>query len=243
MAKTLQEDKSLSGLAKGFNNAIAAEMGNTKAQKENQKNYYDMISLVNSYRDYDNATYASSNNFNYNNYSQVKSKIYSLINKRASSTDVYAEINNLLKQGFSYYEIRSALKNCSLSYKLEKIDNYAEFFNSLLPNEIQNLKTALAYEEYMFPWIDDSVNTLTNTINQNKSNKYGYLNLYNARPKQYAGTYTRPDYSLPKSYNTYNNNKYPVDPYDAYSSMQKQQAYNKRQAEYKRRQQQYKENK
>lgn len=243
MARALHEDKSLSGLAKGFNNAIAAEMGNTKAQKENQKNYYDMISLVNSYRDYDNNTYASSGNFNYNNYSQVKSKIYNLINKRASSTEVYAEINNLLKQGFSYYEIRSALKNCSLSYKLEKIDNYNEFFNSLLPNEIQNLKTALAYEEYMFPWIDDSVNTLTNTINQNKSNKYGYLNLYNARPKQYAGTYTRPDYSLPKSYNTYNNNKYPVDPYDAYSSMQKQQAYNKRQADYKRRQQQYKENK
>ena len=239
LTKTLQENQ---GFSKGLSNAIKAEMGNTKTIKENQKNYYNALSLVNSYIDYTTDTYNNNSSFNFARYSEAKSRIYKLLNSKASATEVYQEINQLAKEGYTLYEIRSALRNCSLGYKLTRLDNQYEFMNSLNSSEIQNIKTALAYEEYMFPWLESEAVELTTKINNLEDTYRPYLNLYNYKPKQYAGSYTAPDYSYSYSDNKYNSNNYNYNPYDTYSKYLENLRYQQQQAEYQRRQKQYKEN-
>lgn len=243
LAKQLHEHGySADSFSKGLKNAISAELGNTKAQKENQKNYYNMLSLVNSYKDYSESNYSQSTNFNFENYSEVKSEIYKLINAKASATDVYSKISELTKKGYTYQEVRAAIKNCSLSNKLNSISDYKEFLNALNPSEIQNIKTALAYEEYMFPWIEEEIENMNSLIRnaQSSSGSFGYANLYNLKPKYTNyGAYTQPNYTLPNANQNYNYNNYNYNPYQQYLQDQQQQAYNKRQAEYKRNQQKY----
>ena len=240
LTKTLQEDQ---GFSKGLSNAIKAEMGNTKAVKENQKNYYNALSIVNSYIDYSTDTYNNNSNFNYSRYSEAKSRIYKLLNARASATEVYQEINNLAKEGYTMYEIRSALRNCSLGYKLTKLENQYEFMNSLTDAEIQNIKTALAYEEHMFPWLESEAAELTATIEESENSNYNsYLNLSAYRPNYYAGSYTAPDYSYSYSDNKYNSNNYNYNPYDTYTRYQENLKYQQQQAEYKRNKKQWEDN-
>ena len=240
LTKTLQEDQ---GFSKGLSNAIKAEMGNTKAVKENQKNYYNALSLVNSYIDYSTDTYNNNSSFNYARYSEAKSRVYKLLNARASATEVYQEINNLAKEGYTMYEIRSALRNCSLGYKLTKLDNQYEFMGSLNEAELQNIKTALAYEEHMFPWLESEAAELTTKIEESENNSYNsYLNLSSYRPNYYAGSYTAPDYSYNYSDNKYNTNNYNYNPYDTYTRYQENLKYQKQQAEYASKRKQWEDN-
>lgn len=240
LTKTLQEDQ---GFSKGLSNAIRAEMGNTKAVKENQKNYYNALSIVNSYIDYSTDTYNNNSSFNYARYSEAKSRIYKLLNARASATEVYTEINQLAKEGYTLYEIRSALRNCSLGYKLTKLDNQYEFMDSLTEAEIQNIKTALAYEEHMFPWLESEAAELTTTIEDSENSYYNsYLNLSAYKPNYYAGSYTAPDYSYNYSDNKYNSNNYNYNPYDTYTRYQDNLKYQKQQAEYARKRKQWEVN-
>lgn len=240
LTKTLQEDK---GFEKGLANAIKAEMGNTKVVKENQKNYYNALSIVNSYIDYSTDTYNNNSNFNYARYSEAKSRIYKLLNNRSSATEVYTEINKLAKEGYTLYEIRSALRNCSLGYKLTKLDNQYEFMSSLTDAEIQNIKTALAYEEHMFPWLESEAAELTSTIEESENNySNSYLNLSAYRPNYYAGSYTAPDYSYSYPDNKYNSDNYNYNPYDTYTRYQENLKYQQQQAEYARKRKQWEDN-
>ena len=222
-------------------NAINAELGNTKTYKENNKNYYKVLTLLNSYiyKDSLEQSYADSNSFNYDNYNEVKSVIYSLINSEAKPSKVYETITTLLNNGYSLYEVRAALKNCSIQGKLEKISDQEDFFNSMSDSDIQNIKTALAYENSVYPWLDDYVDQLTDEIKSNSLYNDSSI-YYNYRPNYNYSKY------IPTNYQTYNQNynsrSNSVDPYMVYSNMLKQQKYQQQQAEYQRRQKQYKEN-
>lgn len=235
----------ITGFTQGLNNAIQAEMGNTKAQKENIKNYYNMLSLINSYIDYSESEYISNNgDFNYAQYQKVKSVIYSLINDRASTTDIYSAINQLTQQGYTLYEIRAALKNCSIGNKLEKIQDYNSFLSSLTPAEQQNLRTALEYEEFMYPWLEDnvrSINTYINKSNYNLSVPYQAYNTY--RPTtNYDYSYYKPSYRNSYTNPIYNRGNNTYNPYDVYKDMINDLAYQRQQAEYARQRKQWEDN-
>jgi hypothetical protein len=237
----------IAGFTQGLKNAVQAEMGNTKAQKENIKNYYNMLSLVNSYIDYSNSgTISNNGDFNYAQYQKVKSVIYGLINEKASSTEIYSAINDLTKQGYTLYEIRSALKNCSIGEKLNSITDYNQFLSSLTPAERQNLKTALEYEEFMYPWLEDNVRSITsylNKANDNYSLSIPYDAYNNYRPSSYKNySYYKPSYNTPYSNALYNRGNNTYNPYDVYWDMVNDQAYQRQQADYKNKQKQWEDN-
>ena len=106
-------------------------------------------------------------------------------------------------------------------------------------SDIQNIKTALAYENSVYPWLDDYVDQLTDEIKSNSLYNDSSI-YYNYRPNYNYSKY------IPTNYQTYNQNynsrSNSVDPYMVYSNMLKQQKYQQQQAEYQRRQKQYKEN-
>ena len=204
-----------------------------------------MLSLINSYIDYSESEYISNNgDFNYAQYQKVKSVIYSLINNRASTTDIYSAINQLTQQGYTLYEIRAALKNCSIGNKLEKIQDYNSFLSSLTPAEQQNLRTALEYEEFMYPWIEDnvrSINTYINKSNYNLSVPYQAYNTY--RPTtNYDYSYYKPSYRNSYTNPIYNRGNNTYNPYDVYKDMINDLAYQQQQAEYARKRKQWEDN-
>ena len=236
-----KNDSTESGLEKVKNAAIKAvnaELGNTKAQKENRKNYYKAMGIINNYLysgETDNV-YSNSENFNYSNYSVVKSKIYSLMNSEASASEVYSAINDFLASGYTLSEVRSALRNCSISGKLSKINKYEDFIASLTGSELQNLKTALAYEQYMFPWLEDNISSISSQIQKN-NRRYDYNFDSYYRTNYFYDYYEPTNYTIPTS--SYNYSKNYKDSFDTYKSLQDQLAYNQRQAEYKRNQKQW----
>ena len=242
LTTTMQgSDNIPSDFYKGLKNAFAAELGNTKANKENIKNYYNSMSLVNDYIDYSDQDSLMNfdNTFNYARYNEVKKEIYTAINQRKSPTEMYDIINDLNKKGYTVYEIRAALKNCSLGERLNKISDYNTFLNSLTDIEIQNLKTALAYEEYLYPWLEDNIKRLDSAIKENNKSSYDKQNVPYAAfntygpAYSYSKTYSTPDYS-PNTYsnNNYNYNSYNYNPYEVFKEFREKYEYNQKQAEY-----------
>ena len=228
-------------VASAATRAMKAELGNTKAIKENKKNYYKTLQLINEYiyADVDSENQFSSNSsFNKENYDLVKSKLYSLINNEASSTEVYQAIQELINTGYGLAEIKSALKNVSVSGKLSKLDSYDSFISSLTPNELQNVKTALAYEQYMFPWLEDNLNMVTNQLKE-ANRKTTYTPTYYSVNYNY-NNYRPQNYSINTSNYNYRNNR--TDVFDTYSNMIKDQEYQRQQAEYARQRKQWEGN-
>lgn len=240
MTKTLfnSEEDIPSTLYNSAKNAVMAELGNTKVQKENKKNYYKMLGVINQYLYADeSAQYSNSSDFNYNNYNVVKSKLYELINKEAPASEVYETIDSLIAQGYSLYEVRSALKNCSVTGKLEKLPNYTDFIASLTPGELQNMKTALSYERHMFPWLDNQYDEINSMIKKNSNYR---SKIYYYSPNYNYNNYNRSSYTIPNS--SYNYRKTKQDSFNVYSSMNEQQAYQQQQAEYARKRKQWEDN-
>lgn len=227
-------------IATAAKRAVNAELGNTKAVKENKKNYYKAIGLLNEYIYADNdsnSNIARDIEFNQQNYSVVKTKLYSLINKEANASEVYNVIQELIQNGYSKQEIKAALKNVSVSGKLAKLASYDDFISSLTSSELQNIKTALAYEQYMFPWLEDNYNRLTSEMKDlNQRNKTVYTPSFYTVNYNY-NKYQPQSYTISNSLYNYKNNR--ADAFEKYNEDQQQQAYNKRQAEYKRNQRKY----
>ena len=229
-------------LSTGFKNALSAELGNTKSTKGNKKNYYASLKTLNSYiysdssdsYDIPQANYnGTSKGYNYANADIIKSELYKLINKEANAIDVYKFVKQLIDKGYSLSEIRSSFKAVSISGKLESITSYDNLISSLTDKELQNLKTALAYEQHMFPWLEEGLDYLDELIYIDNLEYDPYI--YNtAKPKNYY----KPNYEYsnynPNLYNTWNNSytNQRYDAYTAYTSMQEKLAYDKRQAEY-----------
>lgn len=231
----INAQKDYNGLGDNFWNgltaAVAAECGNTKVYKENLKNYYKSLNKLNSYL-YDGSTndYVQSNEM-----TTLKKEIRELISDQAKISSVYSLINKYLQSGFSAQEIRSAMRSCSIQYKLEQVTDIDDLQDRLTDASFANIKTAIEFENYMYPWLDDGLDYLDNYIKQNKSS-YNNLNYYSPRYYNNSTSYKQNHYQ-DLTYNS--NGTYRKSPMDTYSESQRQQAYNKQQAEYKRRQQQY----
>ena len=214
----------------GLTAAVSAECGNTKVYKSNLKNYYKSLNKLNAYLYSD----SSSQYLQDSDIKSIKTELQKLINTQPQITDVYAIIEELSNKGYDASEIRSAFRGCSLQYKLEQVQDIEDLRDSLSDASFNNIKTAIAFENYMYPWLDEGINYLDRYIKANykNSNKYtpnfnyggyNYSNYYNTRTPSYTKPYT----------NTYNNS-YNTDPFKVYSQSQKDLQYQQQQAEYAR---------
>ena len=139
----------------GMKRAVDAELGNTKTYKSSIKNYYRANSIIQAYYYADRPTYYGNSNFDTEGYQSVKDEMSKAINGKYKFSDVYAIIQDALEDGVGINEIVSAVRNSSLRYKIERIEDMDAFFNSLTPAEKETIKSALKYEDYLFPWLDE----------------------------------------------------------------------------------------
>lgn len=224
----------------GLTAAVQAEIGNSKAYKSNIKNYYKSLKNVNSY--------LYSGNSNSKLYettadkSDLKSQIYSLISKEVKITNVYELLQSFLDKGYSAEDIRSAMRSCSLQQKVRYVEDIDHLRTSLSNADFANLRTALAFEAAMYPWLSEGIDYLTDYIND--KNKAMVASTYTNKPKANRYNY------LPETiYSNYNDRSYSTslqnyknsssyyssykDPFDVYGDYLNQQEYNARQSTYK----------
>jgi hypothetical protein len=210
----------LSNFYQGVKSAISAEMGNTKVYKSNIRNYYKTMAAINNflYKDSGTPTYMNAD-FDSSNYDNVKSSIYKLINEEAKISDIYTLLNTYVDQGYSLEEIRAAFRTCSIVNKLERIGDTSELYDYLTPGEVQNLKTALSFEQAMFPWLEESETYLDEQITKEyASKKTPYLNTYNYKPKTIYNKSYNKNYTPYNMAFDFNKNNYYKDPMSSYFS-------------------------
>ena len=227
-----ESDNLVSNILTGAQNAVAAEMGNTKVYKENNKNYYKMLSLVNAYKYKDTVSTGSAST----EYSSIKSEIYTLINNKATPAKVYEKITYMLNDGYDPYTVRSALNACSLEAKLDSLPDIEDFLSTLSDADKQNIKTALAYERKVYSWLGEYSDSITDSLTS--SNRYsGNWRYSDYMPSNYYSNYN------PQTYTTFNpnynsNNNY-NNPFYTYNNMVDNIEYQQQQAEYARQRKQW----
>ena len=234
------KDSSLiDNFANGVSAAISAEVGNTKAYKGNIKNYYKSLKNLNNY------LYSGNTGLtNTTNTGDLKSQLYKLINSEAKISDVYNLILEYSKQGYSPEQIRSAMRACSLSYKLSFVEDLEDLRQHLSNADFNNIKTAIAFENTMYPWLNEGIDYLDDWIKEHSYNYYGYDNDY----IDLSNYKTQPiynDYNYSTNYNKYYKNNYDYytqNPFEIYSQYQKDLQYQQQQAEYARKRKQWEDN-
>jgi hypothetical protein len=166
-------------------------------------------------------------------YKSLKSDISNALHNKAKMTDIYSIIEDYIAKGISFSEIKSALNNNSLRYKLTRVDASSKFLDTLTDTELNCIKSALAYEDYIFPWIDTLVEDLQDKYGT--SSKPYYKRIYN---NFYPNSYYDNDNSYYKHYNNSNNyikgytpysnyNSYTYSPSDTFNYMMNQWKYGK----------------
>ena len=134
-------------------------------------------------------------------------------------------------------------------------NGYENIFGQMLDlseKELQNIKTALAYENYIFPWLEEGVSHMTAKIKESKQREYNSLlaasDKYDAelyvpsyyKPNNYTQQYNYSNYAIPRSYNNYKSNY--SNPFNTYSSYLKNLRYQQQQAEYAKQRQEWEDN-
>jgi len=217
------EDKTLlESIDHSINIVVAAELGNTRAFKTNIKNYYKATNIVNTYRFAENLdseanlTQFQNSSFNQEGYQDLKSNISAALRRKAKPSVVYNLIQEALRNGLTLKEVRSAVNNNLLRYKVEQIKDLNSFIKSLTESEMNSVKDALAYENELFPWLDD----LRSSVNDSYNRQNNYRP-YTPRPqfRKYNAPFPKGYFNNQRRYNG-NNYRMPYitaqNPYKAY---------------------------
>lgn len=237
IAKYAKSDLKSKSLGEGINRAINAELGNTKAYKTNQKNYYKAFSLVNDYLYADsqvNKPWSGKDT-----YDSIRDSIQNILNNKGNLSDIYALVDKYVSQGVEWSIIKSAVNNCSLRYKVSEKVDFTKFMSTLSSKDQECIQTAITYEDYMFPWLDDLAEALYDRYGEaytGSSYNDNYL------PRLYNNFYMRDyetninDINIPRNYNNYNKQTYLrnygnssnyYDPTSTYNYMMNQWKYGK----------------
>lgn len=237
------EDNFVTTLGRGFENALIEELGNSKSFKSDWKNYNNALNIIYEYKSLSNKdTYNTNMNseFNKEYYDGLKSKLRNAMHIKASPTTIYNIIREAINNNVSKKEIKSAITAVSIRAQLQRLSNQADFYASLSQKEYNSIKSALAYEDRIFPNLDelyDEVSELnakqiakTKSIEgsfkktNNSLNEffYNYPTLYSSNT--YKPTYKNHYYNNVNNWNTntYSKNKYynrNTTPLDTYNSM------------------------
>jgi hypothetical protein len=153
-----EEDRNfIETLGYGFENALREELGNSKSYRSNWKNYNNALSIIYDYKKAtDSDSYNSSvNNFDQDFYSGLKAKLKNAMKIKSSPTAIYNIIKEAIDSRATKSEILAALSSVSVRIKIQKMADQDQFFNSLSQRQYNVIKSALAYEDSIFPDLDD----------------------------------------------------------------------------------------
>lgn len=227
-----------------FNNAIQEEAGNSKSFKSDWKNYNSALSIIYQYaKESDKTTYdPTSSSFDKNYKTGLKARLKNAMHVKSSPSVIYKIIKEALDSHASKEEVREAIRSVSVRVQISKLVNQNEFFDSLSQKDYNTVKSALAYEDSIFPNLDDlydeSQREIISRETSNKKASFKYVGSIKSYGYNYP-TYTSSTYKQSrKNYrynnlnnwntNTYNKNKYRqqmLNPTDTYNQMRQNQAY------------------
>ena len=100
---------------------------------------------------YEAATVTSDNQY----FSDLKSDLQNALMFMNDSSALYKVISDYKQKGVSLKTIKSALKSLSLKQQILGLDNYQTFMQTLSAQEKATIKSAIAYEDYNYPFLDD----------------------------------------------------------------------------------------
>lgn len=245
----------LNKLQNGFTNAYINKSTNLKESKSAFKNYKKAFSIMYEYNTFINqndddlnamfGNYYGPSNFDSEDYKDMRAEIINCLNNSATPDSIYRIIAKYKNGGTSLETIRSVMNNVSLKAKIDRVADDRQFLNYLTPKQSAVIKSALAYEDYNFPFLEDIaddlnqqyteylrsqnkysnyVNTLSNMLyrrNVNTPKNYGYNKYRNSNYKnyQFLNSYLN-NIRYRNNYNNYNNN-----PMETYNQMMRTKNY------------------
>lgn len=219
---------SMDRIAKAAGKAIAAEFGNSRAYKGEQRNYYKAMSIVNTYyftekavagKTSNSVSFSVSNNpYNEEHADELTSKIRRAMNNKASPAVIYEIIMEALQSGYTVSEVKAALRRCSIIGRLESIRDKVTFWNSLDEREKQIVSNAILYEQETYPILSDLLDQIRDAETSSKYSS-GY-NPYLRLPRVYMTDY---DHIYPDSYTDFLYAKNKRRPYTNYNNSEYKQ--------------------
>ncbi len=198
-ASSYDEDTSfIEKLGLGMRHAFVDDNSGIKEYKSSWRNYKKAFNVV---YDYLQATTKTVDEYTVSySYDNIKSELANALKEKSSPAAFYNIIQKYLDNGTALSTVKNAVCACSLRQKLLKISDINEMSNYLSDSELAVIKSALAYEDYMFPYLQDYCDELTEEYQREKA-------------KQNASSYTKSissilstmKYNTP-TYRTTNNN-------------------------------------
>lgn len=253
-ADTYADKDFLTKFENGYIRVLQASFGNNKYDKDSWKTYIKANGIVSDIKKLFPVNYGS-NDFKIDTYAEVKAKFNILLKEGKSAEDVYTLIQSMIEDNTDLSYIRSSLRNCSLEYRISKL-NQDVLLKFLSQSELNILRKALAYERVTFPFLSNAIKyvedlyeddykqayydnygsyrqPITNAVNNVKSMSY-YYRTYN-NYKDYNNRYYNRRYSNNYYDNNYKNYRgYNSTPLDVYKSIQKNKEYLQKQYAYER---------
>lgn len=202
------DDNFFERLRNGMVYAYTKNFSNLKEYKSEFRNYKKAFSVVYDYKQLIKEPSADGSNLTSDSekYSAIKEDFQLALKTQSSSASIYALIEKYYQQGVSIGTIRSALRSCSLRYQVNNIPNQYTFLQTLTSSEKETIKSALAYEDANFGFLDDILDDLDYDYNKAKSSS-GYTpyskTISSILRDRYYNTprvYKNNRYSVPKTY-------------------------------------------
>ena len=197
------DDSFLQKLKDGMQYAYTRKFANTKEAKAEHRNYKKAFSLVYEFKkmvDKNAEPYTQTSDSS--QFPDLKSDLKDALMFMNDSAALYNVIADYRQKGVSLSTIKSAVKSLSLKQQVLSLD-YTTFMQTLSPQEKAVIKSAIAYEEYNYPFLDDIYQELADQYQKERTNSSN-------RYVQSVGSLLKTmNYNTPKVYNTntrrYNN--------------------------------------
>lgn len=184
--------------------------------KSNFRNYKKAFSVIYKYTQMINPSteeYATSET-----YTKVKSELMNALQNKSSASAIYRIVEDELDKGTPIGTVRSALLGCSIRSKLDNLGDLNQMNKYMTDQELAVIKSALMYEDYMFPYLTDIFEDIDEEYRKLRKNNQSYsksiASILNTRRYNYESSsrnYNSTNYNNNKKYynNMFNNtNKY-----------------------------------
>ena len=236
-----KEGDFLSKVATGLQHAYIDNLSGIQEYKSNWRNYKKAFSIIYDYLELSGQEYQSdTTNTDTKYYKTLKEKLSLALKTKTSASGFYSIIKDALDSGVPLKTVKSAVQNCSIRQKLLKIGDINNLQYTLSDSELAVIKTALAYEDYMFPYLTTYFENLQdeywkeNYKHRKVSSSAISSELYNAfnTPTRYSSSYNT-NYKkfnnakkfLITSQNNYKKYSSMHNPLDTFNNMLNTQAY------------------
>ncbi len=208
------QDDYLDEVGQAMSYAYTKKYANTKESKSEVKNYKKAFKVVSDYYKRVNGNQQTTSS---NSSSDLTKEIRKAVETSNSAADIYFHIQKALQSGASYMDIQKALRSCSIQEKILTMSNPEEFYESLTDSEYDTIKTALLYEDTIYPYLDDILTAI------NRKERQEYLSTMEPYKVNIANKLRTFNYNTPKNYDFMSNG---LSNYNRYSNYKKRYNYN-----------------